>query len=503
MRGLPRSLAPARAAVLVAVGVGLILGAGHLPAPLDLAHRTTPGAVARVVADPVSLTRLICPGPEALGIEGLPDSSRQTVSVTAAGAPAASLPRGFATGTGDGSLAISGLPSGGRWAAPVVARGAVLSGQLSTAQSALITGAGALAPGTVGTQWSLTATGTTRGLVSSACMPTAASSWLVAGGAEPGRLEHLVLANPGANPVTVDLRVLGAAGPISSPDGQGLVVAGRGRTVILLDAITGSEPSPAVQVIARGGKVAAVLSESWLDGVVPRGGDDAVPVAAPAREQVIAGVPIDGRATLRVAVPGGVEAVVQTRVLTPGGPRPLPADGVTRVAGGSTRDIDLGSLPAGAYAVQVRADVPVVAAAMVDRRGAATAPSDLAWSGASPPIRTLAGMALPASGVRGLGQRLDLAATGNPASVRVTTVGADGRVRSKEVTVAADSVFTMSVEGASSNRATSVWVTPLAGIVRAAVLTTVTDASGQMLSLTPLADLPLTVTASPLRQLLD
>jgi hypothetical protein len=51
--------------------------------------------------------------------------------------------------------------------------------------------------------------------------------------------------------------------------------------------------------------------------------------------------------------------------------------------------------------------------------------------------------------------------------------------------------------------AKSVWVTPLAGIVRASVLTSVTDAGGVVLSQTPLTDLRLTATSSPLRQLRD
>jgi hypothetical protein len=327
-------------------------------------------------------------------------------------------------------------------------------------------------------------------------MPAAASSWLIAGGAEPGRRERLVLTNPGPNPVTVDLTVLGVNGPIQSPNGRGLVVGPYARTVVLLDAIAGSERSPVVQVSAQGGEVAAVLSDTWLDGVVPRGGDDAVPVAAPAREQVIAGVAIGGRATLRVAVPGDNEAVVQSRVLTPSGPKALPTNGVTRVAGHSTKDIDLSTLPPDAYAVQVRADVPVVAAAMVDRRVAAGAPSDLAWSGASPPISRLAGMALQGSQDTGLRERLDLAATTGPASVLVTTVGVKGQVSTKEVAVAADSVSTLLLDGA-----TSVWVTSRTGLVRAAVLTWAGDARGLLLSVTPLADLTLTGTTSPLREL--
>jgi hypothetical protein len=481
----------------VAVGVGLLLGATHLPAPINLAARTSSASVTQNQADPVTQTQSVCPGPEALGVEGLAASPAQTVSLVAEAAPAESLPSGFVTGQG-GSLTFSGLPSGGRWAAPGTVRGQVVLGQVSSAQSVLVTGAGAMAPGTVATQWSWTATGNSRGLATSACIPASASSWLVAGGAAPGRLEHLVLANPGPNPVTVDLTVLGAKGPIESPNGQDLVVAGHERTVILLDAIAGTEPSPVVHVVAKGGKVAAFLSDTWLDGLVPRGGDDVSQHAAPAREQVIAGVRIDGLSILRVGVPGDTEAVVQSRVLTPAGPKPLPAGGVTRVPGGSTTDIDLSALPPGAYAVQVRSDVSVVAAVMVDRRRTAGAPSDLAWSVASEPIKTLAGIALPATGVKGLTQQLELAATSAPASVRVTTVGTDGLVSTNQVAIGADSVSTLRLAGARS-----VWVSPLAGIVRAAVITSITDARGVLLSQTPLTDLRLTATPSPLRQLRD
>jgi hypothetical protein len=503
MRVLPPSLARSRAAGLVGVGVGLLLGATYLPAPIDVAARQDPGTAARAAADPVTYSASVCPGPEALGVEGLRDSSAQRVAVLAASAPAAALPGAFVPDGGRGSLMVGGLPPGGTWPSPVTIRGQVVAAQLSEARSAMVTASGELAAGTVATQWSWSATGSTRGLVTSACLPAAASSWLIAGGAEPGRLEHLVLSNPGANPVTVDLSILGVGGPIQSPNGEGILVAGNARTVILLDAVAGSEPAPVVHVTVRGGKVAAVLSDTWLDGVVPRGGDDAVPTAAPAREQVIAGVPVNGRARLRVAVPGDGEAVVQSRVLTRSGPRPLPADSVTRVGGGSARDIELGSLPPDAYAVQVRADVPVVAAVMVDSRRAASAPSDLAWSVASPPIRTLAGMALPASSVKGSTQWLDCAATSQAAAIRVTTVGADGRASTKEVAIAADSVSRVPLKGASSNGPTSVWVTPGSGLVRTAVVTQLTDASGPMLSLTPLTDLTMTATPSPLRQLPD
>jgi Family of unknown function (DUF5719) len=492
MRGLLRSSA------VVAAGAGLVLGATYLPAPINLADGTTPAPAITAAAEPVVQTQSICPGPEALGVQGLPDSVAQSVSVTAASAPVAVLPWGFAASQGAGSLTIGGLGLGSESTVPVTVRGQVVTARISTARSALITGVGALAPGTVATQWSWTKTGDRRGLVTASCLPGAASSWLIAGGAQPGRLERLILTNPGPNPVTVDLSVLGAGGLIDSPNGQGLVVAGYTRKVVLLEAIAGSSRSPVLHVSALGGEVAAVLSDTWLDGVVPRGGDDAVSVTAPAREQVIVGVPIQGRATLRVGVPGDSEAVVQVRVLSASGPRPLPVGAVTRVAGHSTEDIDLSSLAPGAYAVQVRGDVPVVAAVMVERRRAAGAPSDLAWSVATLPIRTLAGMALPAPEDKGLIERLDLVATTVPGFVLVTTVAAGGRVSTHGVALGADSASTLSLDGA-----TSVWVTPRTGLVRAAVLTTAADAAGVLLSVTPLADLTLTNTPTPVRQLRD
>jgi hypothetical protein len=48
-----------------------------------------------------------------------------------------------------------------------------------------------------------------------------------------------------------------------------------------------------------------------------------------------------------------------------------------------------------------------------------------------------------------------------------------------------------------------VWVTPRAGIVRAAVLTSVNDVVGELLSLTSLSDLTLNTIPSSLRQLRD
>jgi hypothetical protein len=160
---------------------------------------------------------------------------------------------------------------------------------------------------------------------------------------------------------------------------------------------------------------------------------------------------------------------------------------VVRVAGHSSRDIDLAGLPRGAYAVQVKADVPVVAAAMVERRVKPKGPSDLAWSSSTPAISRLAGAVVRNPGTKGIAATLELAATGGAGSAAVTVVDTRGRVSTRTVAVPSDGVASAPLTGA-----TSVWVRPTAGLVRSGVVTWRTDALGVMLSSTPLLDRPLT-----------
>jgi len=77
----------------------------------------------------------------------------------------------------------------------------------------------------------------------------------------------------------------------------------------------------------------------------------------------------------------------------------------------------------------------------------------------------------------------------------VTTVADNGVVTAKEVAIQADSVTSLLLAGASS-----VWVTPRTGLVRAAVVPSIGDAKGVLFSVTPLTDLSLTTTLPPLRE---
>jgi hypothetical protein len=387
--------------------------------------------------------------------------------------------------TGKGRLTLGAQ---GRPRAATDAAGATVSVVDPAAAAVPATATGPLAAGLVATQEWESTTATLRGLATAACAPATTEAWLVGGGGAPGRQERLVLANPGGNEVTADVRVHGGAGPVAEV-ADGVVVPPRGRTVLLLDALAPTERAPAVHVTVEGGTVAATLTDTWLDGSVPAGAESTGPAAAPARTQVVPGVVLADRATVRVAVPGAREAVVSVRLLGPGGAVPLPRGGVLRVRGGAVGELAVQGAPSGRYAVEVRADVPVVAGVQTTvRRGGG--PGDLAWAAAQQETSGLAGAAFPAAGAGATTARtLTLAASGEPVTVEVVTA-AGGRTSGRRVAVLADAVATVAL-GAP----TAVWVRPVdgAGRLRAAVDTSSGAAAEPLVSVVPLVPTTLTV----------
>jgi hypothetical protein len=479
-----------RTVLAAGAGAGLVYAAMQAPGAVALGPSANADTSREGGTSTVRSAALVCPGPELKGLAGLDDLPVE-VTVAAAAAPVRAL-TGLSLPSQDGAFALTDL-DGGAARARTTARGLVATAPLSKATPVLVRGQQSMAPGLAAAQSWLVPDGDHRSLGMTPCGLPRADSWLVAGAGAPGRQERLVLTNPGENPVTVDLTLHGAKGVVEAPVGKGVVVPSRGRTSVLLDSISGSEASPVVHVVAQGGEVHAVLNDHWLDGSIAAGSDDAVAAAPPSREQVIPAVAVDGSAGLRVAVPGDGEAVVQARALTPSGPRALPRDGVARVAGGAVRDISLSALPAGTYGIQVRADVPVVAGAVVQRRASGTAVGDFGWTASTAPIRGVAGAPLPAQTLadRALSRSLALTSTGGSAGVEVVTTDASGKATSRRLTVAGDSAATVDLE-----EATTVWVHRLSGKgqVRAGVVATGSDARGKLLSVLPLSDAVLRTT---------
>ena len=466
-----RWAALARPVALVATTAGVVAAVGLVPGRilLDAAAEASPTVTTQGVA--LQTATLWCPGPETEGLAGVPAVPGGTTTVLAATAPTAAL-IGTPVADGSGLLTVKSAPEGAVLAQSAT-RGAVLPAQLVGPITGEVAASGSLAAGLAATQTWKRLDSDERGLVATPCLAPTSEAWLLAGGGDPTRRERLVVANPGGNAVTADVTMYGAGGPVAASATSRLVVPPRGRVVVLLDAIAGVEVSPAVHVVATGGLVTAVVEDSWIDGAVGRGRDDAATSAAPATDQVIPGVVVGGPAMIRVLVPGAAEAVVQARVLTPTGPLALPQGAVTRVPGGSVRDIPIEGLPPGPYAVQLTADQPVTAAVMSQHRPDLAAPSDLAWAASTEPIHGLAGVPT----VPGAQNTLILSSTGGVADVTVYLTAGDGAVTTKALRVEADAIATVDAAGA-----VSVWVATSGKGVRAGLAVALSDPGGSLVS---------------------
>jgi hypothetical protein len=166
------------------------------------------------------------------------------------------------------------------------------------------------------------------------------------------------------------------------------------------------------------------------------------------------------------------------------------------VAGGAVRDIDLSGLPSGTYAVQVKADVPVVAGAVVTRRDG-TKPGDFAWSSSTLPVTTAgAPLTVPAGAPAEMGRWMLLTSENDDTVVDVVSADGAGKISSQRITVPADSAFAVQVKGASA------WVHKVSGkgLLRVALGSQAGPGLDGVVSVAPLEDTPMRSTTVGLRE---
>lgn len=479
----PRVATALRGTLAVGAVAAVLSGAAQLPDEIAVGSTVAAAARPAPAVVPARQVLLACPGPETHGVTGVPPVGG-TSTMTAVTAPQQALAvRG--SEPGELALTVAGTPAGA-----TTERGRPVTAPLAGPVVGQVVARGALAPGTAALQTFLVGDGPDRGLGATPCLTPRAEAWLLAGGSETTRRERLVVANPGANAVTVDVEVFGAKGRLPVSGGARVAVPPHGRVAMLLDGIAPQDAAPMVHVVATGGQISAVLEDGWIEGTTSRGRDDATTSEPPSTLQVVPIAVLSGAGRVRIAVPGDGEAVVQLAVLTPEGPTPLPADSVVRVPARTTRDVTLNGIPAGAYAVQVRADRPVVSAVLVERR-AAGVPSDLAWIGSAAPLGALGGTPLPA------GTRSTLVVTGAATSWSATVhvIGATGAPSSQRVSGAADAAVAVDLGDASA-----VWVAPESGQVRAGVSVEAGGSAGPLLSAWALPPAVLTTTDVPVAE---
>lgn len=490
-----RRLRPALIGILLVL---MLVGAARVTAPIQVSTDAIPAAAPAQPregsAAPVTSSLLACPGPE---LQGLPDAAvteqAQRVVVSAANAPLESLPAAAATQVGQRPAELTGelriVPTGSTPPAVQTSRDRAIDLGLDGPEGAVVWARGALAPGVAATQAHLSEREQSRGLEVTPCLVPAEQSWLIAGGGQPGRLERLVLVNPGADPVTATVTVLDRDQAPDPPDGVDVVVPGGGRVVRLIDAAATASSAPAVRVSTEQGPLAAFLGDRWLQGSTDRGLELTTPTPPPAKTQLVPAVVrssgAGSRTQLRVAVPGAEPAVVQVRALTPEGPVRVQQD-VTLVPGARTQDIELSELPPGRYGLEVTSDVDVVVAGTAQTAPGAVGARGLAWSPATSPLRGLAGVVLDVPGRQQSGPVLQLAA-GEAAAVEVVVVEEDGSVSRRRVELPGEATAEVALE----RTAREVWVRPQEGDVHAAVVWELTDSDGDLLSVAALSGLPL------------
>lgn len=476
MSRLHPALGPvSRVAAVGVVVAGLLVGADRVGTPSTEAP--PPEEVGEVATGQASL---VCPGDPFAG-DGAPDATIEgAVTLVPAGEDvlaglvtpsdepgATALTPGEVSGEPGSTMRTADLP-----ADPVQA-----------------TASGESAPGLIAGQQLVASGEEAHGLAVTPCGQPAADQWLVSGGGQPGRQERLVLANPGANPVTADLTFLTAEGPAEPGGGQGVVVPAGGRTVVLLDGLSGTETAQAVRVETSGGQVSAAVSDRWLDGLDPSGVELVGPTAAPSTRQVLPANANGAERGIVIAAPGEDDAVVEIRSIGEDGEESVD---VTTVPGGSLAEVELPEAE-GLHSWVLESDSPVVAGAWTLTGEAAgpddTTVRDLSWSVAAPEIGQLGGVSVPTEVGDGSRALLDVVAGDEEASVEVLVRRGDD-TQTQELRVPAGQSRSVDVAGADA-----AWVRTSAPGVRAGLL--VQSVGQTQLAGTPVLPTPLTVRDVP------
>lgn len=297
-----------------------------------------------------------------------------------------------------------------------------------------------------------------RGFAASACRPALMESWLVGGSAATGASDVVLLANPGTVPATVQLTLYGAAGVQNPPGGTDLVVAPGAQIVVPLAGLVLGEESPVVRVTATGAPVQAALQTSITRTLVPGGVDQIAAIAASAKTQVIPGVSVTqnpgadgatGTATLVRILSADADTTVTITATAIGAAAAPPTIETVPITAGIPTEVELPTLVAGDYTVEVTAESPVVAAVW-ETTGFGEG-SDFAWYAAAPEVGAPSLFATPPGPAPVL-------ALANPTDTAVTvSVDAVDGAFAQQVTIApgesasvpltARSVYRLSTEG--------------------------------------------------------
>lgn len=232
------------------------------------------------------------------------------------------------------------------------------------------------------------------GFASAPCREPRTESWLVGGSVATGSEDLVILTNPGEVNATVTLTVFG-----DSLSSSNVVVPAATQVALPLTSIAPGNQAPVVGVTSVGSPVRAMLQSVLTRTLDPAGIDLQDSVAGPQQHPVIPGVQVFSSAgddsemtVLRMLAPeAGTEAKV---VVKPVGESAVATEFAVPLTADLPTQVSLGSLPAGAYTVEVDAGEPILAA--VRQQDGVGRGTDFAWAMPAPEIDTEVLVAVPA-----------------------------------------------------------------------------------------------------------
>ena len=249
-----------------------------------------------------------------------------------------------------------------------------------------------------------------RGLAAQACVEPANEQWLVGGTTAVGAATTLNLGNPSEKAATVELTVFDEDGQVDSAMTSGVLVPAGSERIVSLNGYAPGRERLAVRVVSTGAAVSASLGFGQVDGLQSYAVDAITRQLAPETRLVVPGVmnrlaadegPTDadhlegspvlvralaadggsGRATVSALFGGGAEAEVL---------------GEIELSGSAVGELEVPQWPAGALAVVIDSEVPIVGGVMGAAAG--NRMHDTAWFAPAPELPVDEPVAAPVVG---------------------------------------------------------------------------------------------------------
>lgn len=402
--------------LLAPLGVAVLMAGGTAAASASWpVLPRSPGPASHPVTAAVIERTLVCPN-----LAGVAGRTVTRATVAALPGPA-----------GGGSVAMSAL--GGTFPVPLPR----LAGSMALAGvdvgvpggPARVDATGSRAARVAAVQVTRTDGGPARGLAETRCLPAATDSWFVGGSTGVGASATLLLVNPDDVPATADVGLLTPAGLVAPRSAQSVEVPARGSVRLALETLAPDAAALATHVVVRAGRLTASVLDTRHRADLPQGVDYVPPAAAAARTVVVPGLPGGpGVRRLYLAAPGADDATIELRVVNSESSFVPATLNAVRVPAGTVVPVELATVLAGRPAsVVATSDVPVLAGGLASMVNPVTGVGELAWTGATDPLR---GPALLPDNRLGnsVNSVLQLSAPDGAATVSVTALPAGGGV---------------------------------------------------------------------------